>query len=111
MDVRSVQNLPKLRHESEIKLDNREEAAAEFERILVKQFVDTMTANLFQDALSGETGPSWMSAYGDIQRDALSDALTEHLVKSDSMRLRDLLLRQWNLEAQDPDSLQSDCDT
>lgn len=113
MAVQSVQNSPPSLPSAEmgtVDKGNREEAAIEFERILVKQFVDSMTENLFNDSLSGDDGPSWMSAYGDMQRDSLSDALTEHLVESGAMRLRDLLLRQWNHPAETPDSLQPDSD-
>lgn len=76
---------------------NEEEAAREFEKVLVKQFVQVMTKDLFKsidDDASADVG-----AYGDIQRDALTDVLTEHLVDSGTFKLQDLLLRQWARQA------------
>lgn len=96
MHVDRVQNVAQWPSAADAPGGDVEEAAAEFERILVKQFVSTMTESLFNDSLAGDDGPSWMGAYGDMQRDALSDALTDHLVESGTMRLRDLLLRQWS---------------
>ncbi len=110
MHIQPVQNSPVPQRAAESTSEDREEAAAEFERILVKQFVNSMTENLFNASLAGDEGPSWMGAYGDMQRDALSDALTDHLVESGSMRLRDLLLRQWSHRDHAEDFLQSDSD-
>lgn len=73
-----------------------EEAARQFEQILVKQLVQSMTSGLFNSPLSGDDGPQWMEAQADLQRDVLNDALADHLVQSGSLRLAELLLRQWN---------------
>ena len=75
--------------------ESPEEAARQFEEVLVRQFVETMTDGLFDSKIDGEDAPGWMGAYGDMQKDTLSDVLTKHLVDSGSLRLRDLLLRQW----------------
>lgn len=79
--------------------DSAEEAARQFERVLVKQLVSTMTNELFKESLAGDDAPSWMGAYGDIQRDSMTDILADHLVDSGALRLRDLLMRQWALNA------------
>lgn len=73
---------------------NRAEAAEQFEAVLVRQFVQAMTKDLFKQSLSGEGGMS--SGHVDTQRDVLTDALTDHLVGSDALSLSDLLLRQWS---------------
>lgn len=75
-----------------------EEAARQFEAVLVRQFVDTMTDGLFEESFSGEEGPGWMSSQRDVQRDALAEVLTEHLVESGVFRIADLMLRQWSRE-------------
>lgn len=74
-----------------------EEAARAFEAVLVRQMVQVMTSDLFKSSASG---PMTAGA-ADAQRDALVDTLTDHLVASDSMRLRDLLLRQWGASGSD----------
>ncbi len=80
-----------------------EEAARQFEAILVRQFVKAMTDGLFKGSLSGDEGPGWMKGQQDAQRDVMTDVLTEHLVESGAFRISDLLLRQWQRgPAQDP---------
>lgn len=76
---------------------NEEEAAREFESVLVKQFVQVMTKDLFKSI--DDDASAAVGAYGDIQRDALTDVLTEHLVESGTFKLQDLLLRQWARQA------------
>jgi len=72
-----------------------EEAAKQFEQILVRQFVKAMTDNLFKDNLAGEDGPGWMKGQQDTQRDVMTDVLTQHLVESRALRISDLLVRRW----------------
>lgn len=76
-----------------------EEAAEQFEAVLVRQFVATMTKGLFQSE-SGGAG----AAQADAQRDAMTTALTDELVASGALRFRDLLLRQWGQDAGGADS-------
>jgi hypothetical protein len=38
-----------------------------------------------------------MNSQRDQQRDMLTDVLTDHIVASDTMGLRDMLLRDWGL--------------
>lgn len=75
------------------------EAAEQFEAVLVRQFVQAMTKDLFKQSLSGDGGMA--SGHVDTQRDVLTDALTDHLVSSGALSLSDLLLRQWS-HNQDP---------
>jgi Rod binding domain-containing protein len=69
-----------------------ERAADQFEEVLVKQFVQTMTKGLFKPM---EGGPGWMGSQADQQRDALADVLTRHLVDSGAMGIGDLVRRRW----------------
>ncbi len=72
-----------------------EEAAKQFEAILVRQFVAAMTNGLFKEGLAGDDGPGWMKGQQDAQRDVMTDVLTEHLVESGALRISDLLVRRW----------------
>ena len=72
-----------------------EEAARQFEAILVRQFVATMTESLFKDGLAGDDGPGWMKGQQDMQRDVMTDVLTQHLVESKALRISELLVRRW----------------
>ncbi|MEM1116225.1 MAG: peptidoglycan hydrolase [Bacteroidota bacterium] len=67
-----------------------EAAAKQFESVLVRQFVEVMTKDLFD----GE-GEGMLTGQADLQRDTLTDALTEHLVEAGTLGVADLLLAQW----------------
>lgn len=77
------------------------EAAKAFERVLVQQFVKTLTDPLFRSSLSGEEGPGWMAAHGDSQRDMMTNVLTEHLVEQKTFGLAELLMTRWQQEHPD----------
>jgi flagellar protein FlgJ len=79
-----------------------EEAAQQFEAVLIRQFVSVMTDTLFKDGLAGDDGPGWVKSQQHTQRDVLTDVLTEHLVESRSLRLADLLMRQWSRGTDQP---------
>lgn len=76
--------------------ESRAEAARQFEEVLIRQFVEVMTKNLFKGGLSGDDGPGWMQGQQDMQRDMLTDTLTKHIADSGTLRLSDLLQRQWS---------------
>ncbi|RMH65732.1 MAG: hypothetical protein D6685_05635, partial [Bacteroidetes bacterium] len=76
-----------------------EEAARQFEEVLVRQFVQTLTEGLFQNGLSGDDGPSWIEGQADLQRSTLADVLTRHLVDRGRFGIADQLLRQWDRTA------------
>lgn len=67
-----------------------EAAAAQFEAVLVRQFVEVMTKDLFD----GE-GEGMLTGQADLQRDTLTDALTDHLVDAGTLGIADLLVAQW----------------
>lgn len=90
--MRIESNLPVSQPGVSQRAKSPEEAARQFEEVLVKQFVQTMTKDLFKPM--GE-GPSYLSAQADIQRDTLNDVLTRQLVDSGSFGVARMLERQW----------------
>ncbi len=77
---------------------NPEEAAAQFEKVLVRQFVEVMTNDLMSSSMAGENGPGWMNSQRDSQRDHLTDILTDHLVESGTLDIREMLLKRWGYD-------------
>ena len=77
------------------RIDTPEEAAKTFEKVLVEQFVNVMTEQLFKSNLSGENGPGWMKAQGDTQRRVLTEILSDHLVENGTFNISDIVLQQW----------------
>lgn len=82
----------------------KEEAARQFEEILARQLVASMTEGLFKSSLAGDQAPAWISSQQDTQRDMLTDTLASHLVDSGALRLSDLLIRKWNTGTEAPDT-------
>lgn len=82
--------------------DSPEEAAAEFEKVLVRRFVRTMTEKMFDTTLSGSDGPGWMNSQRDHQRDVLTDVLADHIVEADTLGIRDMLLEDWGAPPEAP---------
>ena len=82
--------------------DNPQEAAKQFEEMLVKQFVQVMTKGLYKSTMSGENGPSWMKGQRDSQRDILNDILTDHIVDSGVLGIRERMMKQWSAEGAAP---------
>lgn len=76
-----------------------EEAARQFEEVLVRQFVKSMTDGLFKHNLAGEGAPSWVDSNHDTQRDMLTDVLTRHLTESGSFNVSEMLLKKWGAHA------------
>ena len=72
-----------------------EEAAQQFEEILLRQFVQVLTRNLFRESLTGNEAPGWLGSYRDTQRDVLTDVLARHLAEQGRLGIAELLLRQW----------------
>lgn len=71
--------------------ESPEAAARQFESVLVRQFVDVMTRDLFKAGAEG----GMLTGQSDLQRDTLTDVLTEHLVDSGTFGVADLMMRQW----------------
>ncbi len=72
-----------------------EEAARQFEEVLIKQMVHTMTKELFDSKLTGDDAPQWMGAYSDMQSDILTEELAKQLSASGRMGISELLIKQW----------------
>jgi flagellar protein FlgJ len=67
-----------------------EEAARQFEAVLVRQFVEVMTKDLFDSESEG-----MLTGQADLQRDTLTDTLTDHLVESGTFGIAELMIQQW----------------
>ncbi len=80
------------------KPNSPEEAARQFEEVLIKQMVQSMTKNLFDSSITGDDAPQWMAAYGDMQSDVLSTELAKQLGGSGKLGIAELLLKQWQRE-------------
>lgn len=78
-----------------------EEAARQFEAVLVRQFVDVMTRDLFKASGDG----AMAAGQADLQRDTLTNVLTDHLVESGTFGIADLLMRQWARTGRLPDDV------
>lgn len=81
-----------------------EAAAKQFEEVLIKQMVHTMTKELFDGNLTGDDAPQWMGAYGDMQADILAEELAKQLSKNGRMGISDLLMKQWKREGELPEA-------
>lgn len=79
--------------------DSPEEAARQFEAVLVRQFVEVMTKDLFDGGSEGG-----MTGQADLQRDTLTDTLTDHLVESGTFGVADLMIAQWKRAGRIPDN-------
>ncbi len=75
-----------------------EAAAKQFEEVLIKQMVHTMTKELFDGNLTGDDAPQWMGGYSDMQSDVLAEELAKQLGKSGRMGIAELLIKQWKRE-------------
>ena len=83
--------------------ESPEDAARQFEAVLVRQFVEVMTQDLFDgDDEGGLTGQA------DLQRDTLTDTLTDHLVESGTFGVADLMIAQWKRAGRVPDDAPAD---
>ncbi len=96
MDISALQQAPTVnQRQSTPQPQTPEEAAKTFEKVLVEQFVNVMTEQLFKSNLAGEDGPGWMKAYGDTQRRVMTEVLSEHLVDNGTFNISSLVLEQW----------------
>lgn len=79
-----------------------EAAAKQFEQVLIKQMVHTMTKELFDGNLTGDDAPQWMGAYGDMQSDILAEELARQLSDGGRLGISDLLMKQWKRQGDLP---------
>lgn len=83
--------------------DSPEKAARQFESVLVRQFVEVMTKDLFDGEQEG-----MLTGQADLQRDTLTDTLTEHLVESGTFGIADLMMAQWKQSGRLPSAPTAD---
>lgn len=76
-----------------------QEAAEQFEEVLLQQMLRTMTKGLFDNSLAGDDAPQWMGAYNDIQSDVLTAELSKQLSNSGKLGIAEMLLKQWERNA------------
>ena len=76
-------------------IEKPQEAAEQFEKLLLKQMVSVMTEDLMQTPLSGEKGPGWMNTQRSHHQSSFSDMLADELAKSSSFNLSEVLMRRW----------------
>lgn len=84
-----------------------QEAAAQFEKVLVRQFVKKMTEDMFSSSFAGEGGGNWMESQRDRQRDMMTDMITDRIVEADTLQVSESLANEWedatsNADAADP---------
>jgi flagellar protein FlgJ len=72
-----------------------EEAARQFEEVLVKQMVREMTKGIFDNNLTGDDAPQWMGAYSEMQSDVLTTELAKQLTDTGKLGISELLIKQW----------------
>ncbi|MEF8817519.1 MAG: hypothetical protein V5A58_12065 [Salinibacter sp.] len=74
------------------------EAAEQFEKVLVRQFVDVMTEGMYDASLAGDDGKHWMSSQRDRQRRVMTDMITDKLTEAGDLQISKTLLRSWGVE-------------
>ena len=67
-----------------------EAAAKQFEAVLVKQFVEVLTRGLFKSEDGG-----MLTGQADLQRDTITNVLTDTLVDSGSFGVATMMTAQW----------------
>ena len=72
-----------------------EEAAKEFEKVLLRRFVKVMTEDMFSTSFAGEDGPGWMKSQRGTQRDMMTDMITNHLSETGALPIAEQLMRKW----------------
>ena len=100
----SAGSTPALPSSSTDRIRSPEEAARTFEEVLVRQFVQVMTDEMFDQSLAGDDGPGWMQGQADVQRDALTDVLTRQLVDQDAFGLSELIARSIRVRQEASDA-------
>lgn len=79
-----------------------EEAARQFEQVLVKQMIGEMTEEMFDSSLAGDDAPQWMGSYNDMQSDMLATELAKQLTENGRLGIADMLMKQWERQGYSP---------
>lgn len=78
--------------------ESPEEAADQFEKVLVRQFVKVMTEDMFSGSHAGEGGGKWMESQRDRQRDLMTDMITDRITEANTLEVSKTLERKWGIE-------------
>ena len=70
------------------------DAAKQFEEVLLRELIAVMTKELFDNSLLGEDAPAWSTSYQDMQRDVVTDQLASQLASSGRIGIARLLIEQ-----------------
>jgi Rod binding domain-containing protein len=75
------------------------EAATQFEKVLVRQFVDVMTEDMYSSSLAGGDGKNWMSSQRDRQRKVMTNMITDQLTEAGNLQISETLMQSWGKDA------------
>ncbi|WP_103029859.1 hypothetical protein, partial [Salinibacter altiplanensis] len=75
------------------------EAAEQFEKVLVRQFVDVMTEDMYSSSLAGDEGKNWMSSQRDRQRKVMTNMITDQLTEDGTLQISETLMQSWGTDA------------
>ncbi len=75
------------------------EAAEQFEKVLVRQFVDVMTEDMYSSSLAGGDGKNWMSSQRDRQRRVMTGMITDKLTEAGNLQISETLMQSWGTNA------------
>ncbi|WP_251964023.1 hypothetical protein [Salinibacter ruber] len=75
------------------------EAAEQFEKVLVRQFVDVMTEDMYSSSLAGGDGKNWMSSQRDRQRRVMTGMITDKLTEAGNLQISETLMQSWGTDA------------
>ncbi|WP_119841912.1 hypothetical protein [Salinibacter ruber] len=74
------------------------EAAEQFEKVLVRQFVDVMTEDMYSSSLAGGDGKNWMSSQRDRQRRVMTGMITDKLTEAGNLQISETLMQSWGTD-------------
>ncbi len=75
------------------------EAAEQFEKVLVRQFVDVMTEDMYSSSLAGDGDKNWMSSQRDRQRKVMTNMITDKLTETGNLQISETLMQSWGTDA------------
>lgn len=75
------------------------EAAEQFEKVLVRQFVDVMTEDMYSSSLAGDEGKQWMGSQRDRQRRVMTDMIANKLTDAGNLQISETLMQSWGIES------------
>lgn len=77
--------------------ETREEVAQRFEEVFVRQFVKEFTDEMFSSSLTEDGGGAALQGQKRMQRDQMTELLTDRLTDDDALDFDRQLLRHWKV--------------